>query len=122
MSRPAVLLIDDSASIRSVLRVYLMNRQFDFVEAADGLQGLAALPDRPFALVIADVRMPKLDGIGFVRSIRASPASFRDVPVVLLSSARDLEAEGLSAGATAFVHKPIGREALCEIVDRLVPP
>lgn len=117
-----VLLIDDSASIRSVLRVYLMNRQFDFVEAADGMQGLAVLPDRPYALVIADVRMPKLDGIGFVRAIRASSASFRDVPVVLLSSARDLEAQGLSAGATAFVHKPIGREELCQIVDRLVPP
>lgn len=117
-----VLLIDDSPSIRSVLRIYLMNRLFDFVEAADGMEGLAALANQTFALVIADVRMPKLDGIGFVRTIRASPASFRHVPVVLLSSARDLEAEGLSAGATAFVHKPIGREELCQIVNRLVPP
>lgn len=118
---PTVLLIDDSPSIRSVLRVYLMNRLFDFVEASDGMEGLAALANQPFALVIADVRMPKLDGIGFVRTIRASPAPFRHVPVVLLSSARELEAEGLSAGATAFVHKPIGREELCEIVNRLVP-
>ncbi len=117
--RQTVLLLDDCATIRAILKVYLMKVGREFVEAEDAATALMLLRRHPIDLVIADVRMVPMDGIAFVRNLRSDPSqSLRDVPVILLTSDLDeaLRAQGLAAGADAFVHKPISPPALEQAV------
>jgi len=116
-----ILLIDDSPAIRTLLRVFLLDRGFEFVEAADGAEGLERVRQGGVDLVVADVHMPRLDGISFVREIRRSVESWKDVPIVLLTSAKEARAEGMAAGASAFVMKPVSRGPLSEVIERLLP-
>ena len=119
-----VLLVEDSNTIRHILRVYLMKLKLDFLEADRAEQGLRLLETRPVDLVIADVNMPGgMDGLEFVRRVRSSEqAQVRDVPVVLLSGAKapDLEARATEAGASEFVRKPVSIDALASVALSLI--
>ena len=117
-----ILLLDDCATIRAILRVYLMNLGAEIVEAADASTALAILRHRSVDLVIADVRMEPVDGIAFVGEIRRDEsAGIRSLPVILLTSDRDetLKERGLAAGASAFVHKPVSPLALMKAIESL---
>lgn len=122
-STPArVLLVDDSPSIRALLRVYLAARRFDFVEAASPAQALELLKTEAVDLVITDLNMgPGMDGVGLAVELRSSvQARVRQVPVLLLTTEADLEAvkrRSTAARISAFVHKPISCAALLSLVD-----
>jgi two-component system chemotaxis response regulator CheY len=77
----------------------------------------------PVDLVIADVNMPGTNGIGFVRQLRsADRPNLKQLPVILLTGdkSEELQNEGLRAGASAFVHKPISNTALVALVEKLL--
>ena len=67
-----ILLVDDSRTMREVLKVYLMGRKFDFVEADGAERALQLLRLLPVSLVIVDLKMPKMDGVDFLLQMRAS--------------------------------------------------
>lgn len=119
--RRKILLVDDSATARSLVRVFLMNLavEFEFIEAASADEALHWLADSDLALVIADYNMPGMDGISFVKRIRAHPSA-REVPVVLLTAAKeaDVRAQALDAGVTEFVPKPVTNSELGDAVRR----
>ena len=120
-----ILLIDDSPTIRSVIKVYLMTRKFEFLDAENGERGLQLVRLLPVDLVIADVKMPVIDGISFLRQVRADTRpQLKNLPIILLTGdkSEELRKEGLGAGATAFLHKPISNTQLCEAVDKIIPP
>jgi DNA-binding response OmpR family regulator len=121
----SILLLDDSATIRSVLRVYLTGRTFEFLEAERAEQGLELLKASPIDLIVADIHLPGMSGLDFVREVRsgAVPAA-RETPIILLTIEKSeaLREAGLKAGANAFVHKPIFSSSLLEAVNRLLPP
>ena len=78
----------------------------------------------PIKLVIADIRMPGLDGIEMCRQVRADPdARIAEVPIILLSGAQetDLKERALEAGATDFVEKPISPVRLKELIALYLP-
>ncbi|MGC4119888.1 MAG: response regulator [Myxococcales bacterium] len=115
-----ILLLDDCETIRTILKVYLMGQVETFRETADAETALQLLELEAFDLVIADVRMEPIDGVAFVRQVRSSAsARVRGTPVVLLTSdlSLQLRAEGLGAGANAFVHKPITAKELRDTLD-----
>ncbi len=119
-----VLLLDDSATVRSLVRVHLMGRSLDFVEAADGGRALKLVHLMPIALIIADVQMPIVDGISFMKQLRSDPdPQVNSVPVILLTALRDkgMRSTALAVGANAFVNKPVASEELLAAVDRLLP-
>ncbi|HEX5452989.1 MAG TPA: GAF domain-containing protein [Stellaceae bacterium] len=114
--RAAVLLADDNADMRDYLRRLLAAR-YEVEAVADGEAALDALRRRRFDLVLSDIMMPRLDGFGLVRAIRADPA-LADLPIVLLSARAGEEAgvEGLEAGADDYLVKPFSaRELLARI-------
>ncbi|ATB30485.1 response regulator [Melittangium boletus] len=117
-----VLLVEDSNTIRHILRVYLMKLKLDFLEADRAEQGLRLLDSQQVDLVIADVNMPGgMDGLEFVRRVRSSEwARVRQVPVVLLTGGKapDLEARATEAGASEFVRKPVSIDALAAVARR----
>ncbi len=119
-----ILLVDDSRTMREVLKVYLMGRKFDFIEADSGQRALHLLRLVPVKLVIVDLKMPKMDGLSFLRALRSSEMpQVRGLPVILVTGdkSEDVEQQALQAGANAFLQKPLNSERVLEVVDRIFP-
>ena len=118
MKRARVLVVDDDADIRGLLRQLLERAGYDVAEAPDGREGLRTLYSAAPDLVLLDVSMPGLDGWQTLERIR----DLSDVPVLMLT-ARTAELEkvrGLKAGADDYVAKPFGRQELLARVEALL--
>jgi PAS domain S-box-containing protein len=115
-ARPRILWADDNADMRAYVN-RLLGRRFDVQAVSDGEAALDAARAHPPDLVLSDVMMPKLDGFGLLRALRADPA-LREIPVILLSARAGEESriEGLEAGADDYLVKPFSAR---EIVARV---
>ena len=104
--RPDVLVVDDNADMRAYLGD-LLGSGYRVRTAANGVQALVAVHERLPDLILTDVMMPELDGLGLVRALRADPVTAL-VPVVVLSARAGPEAatDGLEAGADDYLTKP----------------
>lgn len=113
MKRPKVLIVDDEARMRELIRLYL-TAQFDAVEAPDGLAALRQLHAAEPDLVLLDVMMPHLDGWETLKRIREEAS----VPVIMLTARGDVpdRVQGLRLGADDYIPKPFdGRELVARI-------
>lgn len=120
-----ILLVDDSQTIRNIIKVHLMGLNFNFIEADGGFQALKLLQTSTVGLVIADINMPGLDGLSFVRRVRQDERPLvRELPIILLTSNKldSDRADGLAAGANAFLKKPVASSNLLRAVRQLVRP
>ncbi|MBZ4394342.1 response regulator [Myxococcus sp. MISCRS1] len=118
-----ILLVDDSPTVRNIVKIYLMNLKVGTVEAEDASRALQLLKLVPVNLVIADINMPGMDGITFVKEVRASKnAQLRTVPILLLTAEKDvaLRQRGTEAGANAFIQKPVSHHELTETVRQFL--
>jgi sigma-B regulation protein RsbU (phosphoserine phosphatase) len=115
--RGVILVADDDAAIRALLRAYLA--EWEVVEAADGEMGLAKAREWRPDLIIVDWMMPRMRGPEMVRALRADPA-LGQVPVVMLTALTDVEhrAESYQSGADYFLAKEFEPEELRAIIDR----
>ena len=116
-----VLILDDSATIREIVKIYLMNEGLTFTEAGDGESGLASVRRGEVPhLVLADLKMPRLDGMGFLKALR-SDARTQKVPVVILTGekAPRIRETVLAAGALDVLYKPITAPALQGAIRRV---
>ena len=122
MSR-SILIVDDYMSMRQTLAIALRAGGYEVTEAVDGKDALSKLDGRKFNLIISDVNMPNLDGIGLVQAVKALPA-YRFTPVVMLTteSQAEKEAQAQAAGAKAWVLKPFHPTQLLTVVQKLVLP
>ena len=101
-----VLVVDDSVTVRELERQLLHSRGFDVDVAVDGMDGWNAIRGGDYDLVVSDVDMPRLDGIGLVSLIKGDPLR-KDLPVVIVSY-KDRESDrirGLDAGANRYLTK-----------------
>lgn len=112
-----ILVIDDSATIRSAAAKILGEAGYRVVVAENGFEALAKIADCQPALIVCDIVMPRLDGYRTCALIKAS-AAHHATPVLMLSSKEGLfdRARGAMAGASACLAKPLAREALLEAV------
>jgi DNA-binding response OmpR family regulator len=118
MSGQRILVVDDDADIRLLVRELLERRGFSVSEAVDGKHALQVFYEGRPDLVVLDVSMPGLDGWSTLERIR----ELSDVPVMMLT-ARSEELEktrGLRAGADDYVTKPFGRQELLARVEALL--
>ena len=122
MSR-CILVVDDSASFRQVVGMALKGAGYDVVEAFDGKDALSKLDGRKYHLIVSDVNMPNLDGIGFVKEAKLRP-EYRFTPVVMLTTVatEERKAEGKAAGVRAWIVKPFQPTVLLDAVAKLVLP
>ncbi|MEW6707744.1 MAG: ATP-binding protein [Pseudomonadota bacterium] len=115
--RRRVLVVDDVGGNRRMLADLLSTLGFEVEEAADGAAALRCIGVRMPDLVLMDMAMPVMDGLETTRRLRAEPA-WSALPVVMVSanaSAAD-RARCLDAGATAFIPKPVNRDALLDVM------
>jgi PAS domain S-box-containing protein len=120
-SPPArILLVDDNADMRDYVR-RLLGQQYEVQTAANGRAALAAARAQPPDLILSDVMMPELDGLGLLHELRHDPL-MREIPVILLSARAGEESriEGLQTGADDYLIKPFSaRELLARVEANL---
>ncbi len=99
-----ILVVDDIAQVRRQIAAALAGLGADVIEAADGAEALETIAQAPAAVVVSDIRMPRLDGLGLLRALRAS-----DTPVILHSGYADVAAavDGLRLAAFDFLAAPL---------------
>ena len=118
-----VLVVDDSVSMRQMVTFTLKDAGFEVVEAGDGKEAVDKLNGgtKP-NLVITDLNMPNMDGIGLIKAIRGM-AAHKFTPVLMLTteSADDKKKEGQSAGATGWIVKPFNPEQMLATVNKVLP-
>ena len=119
--RARILLADDNADMRGYVRRLLSSQGYEVDAVADGEAALHAARARPPGLVLTDVMMPKLDGLGLVRELRNDPET-RGVPIILVSARAGEESrvDGFGKGADDYLIKPFSaRELLARVSARL---
>lgn len=114
-----ILLVDDSRVTRELIKVYLIAKDVELQEAPDGAEALRMIRTSPPDLVLADLRMPRLDGFGLCQALQADPR-LRKVPVLILTSNRDADVERRlkSVGALQVLQKPIQPQPLQDAIHR----
>ena len=117
---PRVLVADDNVDLRRYIE-RLLNGQYQVETVPDGEAALAAVRQRMPDLILTDVMMPRLDGIGLLRALRCEPRT-AGVPVILLSARAGEESrvEGMEAGADAYLVKPFSAKELLASVGALL--
>ncbi len=117
----SVLAVDDSASIRSLVSYVLEQAGYDVVLAEDGQEALDYARDNTVDLVLTDINMPKLDGIGLIKGLRKLP-HYRFVPLLVLTteSGTDKKMEGKAAGATGWIVKPFDPVQLVGTIQKVL--
>jgi len=116
-----ILTVDDSKSMRMLLRSALTQRGYVVHEAEDGVEALEWLCQNEPHLVITDINMPRLDGFGLIETLRAQ-TRWDSTPILVLTteSSDDKKARARKAGATGWIVKPFDPEKLASAVRRVI--
>ncbi|WGM31903.1 response regulator [Brevundimonas sp. NIBR11] len=119
-----VLIVDDQLSMRALIRTSLQQLGFrEFREAADGEAGLREMIAKPAHLIISDFNMPKLDGLGLLRAVRAHPPTQGSAFIMLTGRAdRDLVARAVQFGVNNYLVKPFTVAQLKEKLEGVFGP
>ena len=116
-----VLVVDDSASMRGLIVMMFKQNGYDVIEGGDGLEGLAKLKVSKVDLIVSDLNMPNMNGIEFIKAIKADPNT-KFTPIIMLTTegADDKKAEGQASGAKAWVLKPVKPETMMAVVSKIL--
>jgi two-component system chemotaxis response regulator CheY len=116
-----ILAVDDSASMRQMVRFTLEGAGYKVVQAADGVEALEYEKTSGCDLVLTDVNMPRMDGITLVRELRAL-ASYKFTPRLVLTteSGPETKQRGKQAGATGWIVKPFNPDQLLATIARVL--
>lgn len=116
-----IMTADDSASVRQMVSFTLKQSGYDVIEAVDGKDALGKLGTQRVDMLITDLNMPNLDGIGLIRGARALP-SCKFIPIIMLTteSQESKKVEGKAAGATGWIVKPFKPDQLLAVVKKVL--
>ena len=116
-----IMTADDSASVRQMVSFTLKGGGYEVIEAIDGKDALMKLGTLKVDMLITDLNMPNLDGIGLIKGARALPAC-KFIPIVMLTteSQDSRKQEGKTAGATGWIVKPFKPEQLLAVVKKVL--
>jgi len=108
-----ILVVEDQADNRRILRDLLVNAGYELIEAESGEEAITAVAARRPDLILMDIQLPVIDGYEATRRIRTNP-ELKSIPIIAVTSyalAGD-EAKALAAGCNAYVTKPFSPRAL----------
>lgn len=119
----SILVVDDERDTRHFLRLTLQLSGYEVCEAEDGFDALEKVKECDPDLMLLDVMMPNMDGLEVCRRLRKDPTT-ADLPVIIVSARTSVEAvrEGLNAGATRYLTKPVTRDNLLETIREVLDP
>jgi two-component system chemotaxis response regulator CheY len=116
-----ILCVDDSASMRQMVKLTLSAAGYQIDEAGNGAEGLAKAQAAPANMVLTDLNMPVMNGLEFIRELRKLP-TYKGVPIVFLTTESDpaMKQEAKQAGATGWITKPFQQEQLLAVVKKVL--
>ena len=117
-----ILAVDDSMSMRQLVRATLLGAGYEIAQAANGVEALEyAKTHAAPRLVLTDINMPDMDGLTLVRELRALP-EYRHIPILMLTteSGSDLKKRAKEFGATGWIVKPFSPQELLATVKRTI--
>lgn len=116
-----ILLIEDDASVRDLVGTLLRKNGYELQEAENGLEGLRALETFQPQLIIADVLMPELDGLTFVKALK-NRRETKAIPIIFLTAKSDPLSmiEGINVGAKFYITKPFQIEDVLSKVNKVL--
>ncbi len=116
-----VLIIDDSKTVVTAIKIYLRSVGFEIFEAFDAETGLSIIEQHTPELVFLDIMLPGMNGFAALRTIRRNPLS-RDIPVIMMSGNEQAMEQfyGSRIGADSFMKKPFSREELFFHIEGLL--
>lgn len=116
-----IMTADDSASVRQMVAFTLKQNGFEVIEAVDGQDALQKLAGKKVDMLLTDLNMPRLDGIGLIKGVRAGSLN-KFIPIVMLTteSQDSKKSEGKAAGATGWIVKPFKPEQLIAVVKKVL--
>jgi two-component system chemotaxis response regulator CheY len=116
-----ILAVDDSATMRQLIRMTLTRAGYEVVEAEDGAKGLQKASGEAFDMVLSDINMPHMDGLELLRNLRRmTPYKFTPIVLVTTESQLEKKQEGKRAGATGWIVKPFEPEQLLAVVAKVL--
>lgn len=116
-----VLTVDDSRTILAMLHHTLTNAGFEVLQAENGQIGLDVLKAEEVDVVITDINMPVMDGIEFIKQVRAT-GRHQSLPILILTTetSQDKRDQGRAAGGTGWIVKPFDPEKLISVINKVV--
>lgn len=116
-----VLAVDDSRTMRDMIRLTLSAAGMSVTTADDGIHGLEVLNDSIPDVIISDINMPRLDGFGFIEAVRQLD-HLQGIPILVLTteSAAELKMRARNAGATGWIVKPFDPQKLVKTVNMVI--
>jgi CheY-like chemotaxis protein len=114
-----ILLVDDDVFIIRLLTLLLRKSKYDILSATDGQDAIRLLSEQSVDMIIADLMMPKMDGITFLHWLRQEAKATLPVLILTGMATQDAEEQALAAGATAILYKPIKINELLEKIQQL---
>jgi two-component system chemotaxis response regulator CheY len=115
-----ILTVDDSRTMRDMLRLALAEAGYRVVQAVDGIEGLERLNAEGADVIITDINMPNLDGLGFIERVRGDQRH-RATPILVLTTESEPEVKDRArkAGATGWIVKPFNPGKLVDAIRRV---
>jgi two-component system chemotaxis response regulator CheY len=116
----AILTVDDSPTMRQMVRLTLSSAGYVVAEASSGEAALEACATQTFDVVVTDLNMPEMDGLELIRQLRARP-QYKFIPILMLTtdSQLDKKSEGKAAGASGWIVKPFTPEQLVAVIKKV---
>jgi two-component system, chemotaxis family, chemotaxis protein CheY len=116
-----ILTVDDSPSIRLMMKLTLTGEGYDVMQATDGVEALQWARQQVADLVLTDINMPNMDGLTLIKELRALPG-YKSVPMLILTteSGADRKVLGKSNGATGWLVKPFDNRQLLATIARVM--
>ena len=116
-----IMTADDSASVRQMVSFTLKQNGYDVIEAMDGRDALTKLASQKVDMLITDLNMPNMDGLGLIRGVRAGTLN-KYIPIIMLTteSQDSKKGEGKAAGATGWIVKPFKPEQLVAVIKKVL--
>ena len=117
-----VMAVDDSATVRKVLKATLSAAGYEVVEAVDGADALEKLTENSVDMLVTDLNMPNVDGLNLIQEVRQKPGN-RFMPIIMLTSESQPEKKnaGKAAGASGWIPKPFNPDQLLAVVRMVCP-
>ena len=117
-----ILVVDDEASVRSMLLSFLEDVQYDAVGAPNGRAALTYLHEDPeqFHLILLDVMMPFQSGWDVLMAMQSDPM-LADIPIVMMTAGANVRQHALELGAVGYLSKPVDFDLLLRIIEQHYP-
>jgi two-component system, chemotaxis family, chemotaxis protein CheY len=116
-----ILIVDDDSTTRKLLGLYLRAKGYEVAYAENGLDGIEKLGSENPNLIISDLNMPYMDGIEFVKNVRADQI-YKEIPVLMVTTEADPEERerALSVGVNGYLVKPVTAEVVTQNIRHIL--